>query len=46
MAIGNLGQFIYIAPDKDCLFLRFGRQGPKNWQKVYPQLFASLAEVL
>jgi len=46
MAIGNLGQFIYVAPDKDCIILRFGRGKPQNWQKIYPQLFGSLADLL
>ena len=46
MAVGNLGQFIYVAPDKDCIILRFGRGKPRNWQRVYPQLFASIAELL
>lgn len=46
MAVGNLGQFIYIAPDKECLILRFGRAKPREWQKVYVQLFSSIAELL
>ena len=46
MAVGNLGQFIYIAPDKDCIILRFGRGKPQNWQRVYPQLFGALSELL
>jgi CubicO group peptidase (beta-lactamase class C family) len=45
-AVGNLGQFIYVAPDKDCVILRFGRGKPKNWHQIYPQLFAALAEKL
>lgn len=46
MAIGNLGQFIYVAPDRDCLVLRFGRGKPRNWAPLYLQLFASLVEQL
>ncbi len=46
MAVGNLGQFIYVAPDKDCVMLRFGRDKPRDWQKAYPQLFASLADLI
>ncbi len=46
MAVGNLGQFIYVAPDRECIILRFGRAKPANWQRVYPQLFASLADRL
>ena len=46
MAVGNLGQFIYVAPEKDCIFLRFGRGKLGNWQMVYPQLFGALAELL
>lgn len=46
MAVGNLGQFIYIAPDKDCLVLRFGRAKPKDWAQFYPKLFGSLVEQL
>jgi CubicO group peptidase (beta-lactamase class C family) len=46
MAVGNLGQFIYVAPDRDCIILRFGRAKPANWQHAYPQLFASLADRL
>ena len=44
MAVGNLGQFIYVAPDRDCIILRFGRGKPRNWQKVYVQLFNSIVE--
>jgi len=46
MTVGNLGQFIYIAPDKNCVILRFGRGKPRNWQRVYPQLFSLLTELL
>ena len=46
MAVGNLGQFIYIAPDKDCILMRFGRGRPRGWQMAYPQLFAALVERL
>jgi CubicO group peptidase (beta-lactamase class C family) len=45
-AVGNLGQFIFIAPDKDCVILRFGRGRPGNWTMVYPQLFGALSDVL
>jgi CubicO group peptidase (beta-lactamase class C family) len=46
MAVGNLGQFIYVAPDKDCVIVRFGRGKPRDWQRVYPQLFAALVELI
>jgi CubicO group peptidase (beta-lactamase class C family) len=46
MAVGNLGQFIYVAPDKDCVILRFGRGRPHNWQRIYPQLFAEITGLL
>jgi CubicO group peptidase (beta-lactamase class C family) len=46
MPVGNLGQFIYVAPDKNCIILRFGREKPKDWQKIYIQLIGSLAELL
>jgi CubicO group peptidase (beta-lactamase class C family) len=46
MAAGNLGQFIFIAPDKDCVIVRFGRGRPGNWRMIYPQLFAALADAL
>lgn len=46
MAAGNLGQYIYIAPDKDCIILRFGRGKPVNWKQVYTPIFASLLEIL
>jgi CubicO group peptidase (beta-lactamase class C family) len=46
MAVGNLGQFIYVAPDKGCVIARFGRARPKAWQSVYPKLFAALVERL
>ncbi len=46
MAVGNLGQFVCVAPDKDLLMLRFGRGRPAGWQRAYPQLFAALAERL
>lgn len=45
MAIGNLGQFMYVAPDKNLLILRFGaRGGMKGWQYTFPQIFGQLAE--
>jgi len=46
MAVGNLGQFIYVAPDKGCLILRFGRGRPARWAQIYPQLFTTLVESL
>jgi len=46
MAVGNLGQFIYVAPDKDCVIVRFGRAKPRNWQRIYPQLFSAIVEQL
>lgn len=46
MAVGNLGQFIYVAPDRDCIILRFGRGRPKDWQRAYIQLFDAVAELL
>ena len=46
MAVGNLGQFIYVASDKNCLILRFGRGKPRDWRRVYPALFARIAELL
>jgi CubicO group peptidase (beta-lactamase class C family) len=46
MAAGNLGQFIFIAPDKDCVILRFGRGKPANWRMIYPQLFGVLVDSL
>ncbi len=45
-AAGNLGQFIYVAPDKDCVILRFGRGKPGNWRMFYPKLFGALADLL
>jgi CubicO group peptidase (beta-lactamase class C family) len=46
MAVGNLAQFIYLAPDKDCIMIRFGKGKPKNWRNIYPQLFGRIAEKL
>jgi CubicO group peptidase (beta-lactamase class C family) len=46
MAVGNLGQFIFIAPDRDCIILRFGRGKPNNWQKAYVTLFNAAAEAI
>jgi len=46
MAAGVLGQFIFIAPDKDCVIVRFGRGKPGKWRMVYPQLFNALADSL
>ena len=46
LAAGNLGQFIYVAPDKDCLIVRFGRGRPRDWKQVYPRLFGALADLL
>jgi CubicO group peptidase (beta-lactamase class C family) len=45
-AVGNLGQFIFIAPDKNCVIVRFGRGKPSNWRRIYPQLFGSIADML
>jgi CubicO group peptidase (beta-lactamase class C family) len=46
MAVGNLGQFIFVAPDKHCVAVRFGRGKPNDWKSVYPQLFGALADLL
>jgi CubicO group peptidase (beta-lactamase class C family) len=46
MAVGNLGQFIYVAPDRDCIILRFGRGRPRDWQRRYVEMFAAIAERL
>jgi CubicO group peptidase (beta-lactamase class C family) len=46
MAVGNLGQFIYVAADKDCIMLRFGRGKPRDWQRAYVKLFGAVAELL
>ena len=36
MAVGNLGQFIFVAPDKQALILRFGKKGGvKGWQSIF-----------
>ena len=45
-AVGNLGQFIFVAPNKDCVIVRFGRGKPANWKLVYPQLFGKLLNIL
>jgi CubicO group peptidase (beta-lactamase class C family) len=45
-AVGNLGQFIFVAPDKNCVILRFGRGKPADWKRVYPQLFGAIADAL
>ena len=45
-AVGNLGQFIFIAPDKDCAILRFGQGRPGGWKTAYPQLFARIVDLL
>jgi CubicO group peptidase (beta-lactamase class C family) len=41
-AVGNLGQFIFVAPDKDCVIVRLGRGKPSNWKMVCPRLFGEL----
>ena len=46
LAGGNLGQFIFVAPDKNCVICRFGRGKPKDWKAIYPQLFASIVDRL
>jgi CubicO group peptidase (beta-lactamase class C family) len=46
MAGGNLGQFIFIAPDKNCVIVRFGRGKPRDWKRIYPQLFGGLVDML
>ena len=41
MARGNLGQFIYVMPDKDLVMLRFGtRFGYDAWPQVMRDLAA------
>lgn len=41
MARGNLGQFIYVVPDKDLVVVRFGEQwGYNRW----PELLRSIAD--
>jgi CubicO group peptidase (beta-lactamase class C family) len=46
MAVGNLGQFVYIAPDRKTVIVRFGRGRPKDWREFYPRLFAGIADAL
>lgn len=46
MAAGNLGQYIYVAPDKRCLILRFGRGKPADWKGTYTRLFGAIAGML
>jgi hypothetical protein len=46
MAVGNLGQFIYVAPDRNAVIVRFGRGRPKDWRVFYPRLFASIVEAV
>jgi CubicO group peptidase (beta-lactamase class C family) len=46
MAVGNLGQFIYVAPDKGCIIVRFGRGKPNGWQRVYVELFNAMVNRL
>ncbi len=45
-AVGNLGQFIFIAPDKNCAVLRFGKGKPAGWKTAYTQLFARILDLL
>jgi len=45
-AVGNLGQFIFVAPEKNCVIVRLGRGKPDNWKMAYPQLFGALANLL
>jgi len=45
-AVGNLGQFIFIAPDKNSIILRFGKGKPIDWKKKYPQLFGSVLDMI
>ncbi len=41
MARGNLGQFIYVVPDKDLVIVRFGEDfGYNRW----PELLRSIAD--
>ena len=43
MARGNLGQFIYVMPDKDLVMLRFGtRFGYDAWPQVMRDLAARI----
>ncbi|MGA2794634.1 MAG: hypothetical protein ABSE69_14100 [Roseiarcus sp.] len=38
-AMGNLGQYIYVAPDRDAVLIRFGaRFGDVNWVGVLRDL--------
>jgi CubicO group peptidase (beta-lactamase class C family) len=46
MAVGNLGQFIYVAPDRNAVIVRFGLGRPKDWRVFYPRLFASIVEAV
>jgi CubicO group peptidase (beta-lactamase class C family) len=46
MAVGNLAQFIFVAPDRDCVIVRLGRGRPRDWQRAYVQLFNSIAELI
>jgi len=43
MAAGNLGQFVYVAPDRDLVIVRLGDDyGAEGW----PSLLAELASQL
>ena len=46
MAVGNLAQFIYVAPDRNVVVARFGRGRPRNWRAFYPRVFASLVDAV
>jgi CubicO group peptidase (beta-lactamase class C family) len=46
MAVGNLAQFIYVAPDRDAVIVRFGRGRPKDWRVFYPRLFDAIIDSL
>jgi CubicO group peptidase (beta-lactamase class C family) len=46
MAAGNLGQYLFVAPDKDLLILRFGRGKPRDWRTSYAGLFTAIADIL
>lgn len=43
-AAGKHGQFIYLLPEQNLMFVRFGRTDPnRNWITVFEQLAAQLA---
>ena len=46
MAVGHLGQFVYVYPDKNIVIVRFGENDGEFARKDWTELFALLGRII